>query len=41
MVPIGLAFVWLGYALLSERREKTSESLIDEKTAKPELSKVA
>jgi hypothetical protein len=25
MIPVGLAIVWLGYALLSERREKVSE----------------
>jgi len=41
MIPVGLAIVWLGYALFSERREKTSESLIDQRTGTPELSKVA
>ena len=41
MIPVGLALVWLGYALFSERREKLSESLLDQKTVKPELSKVA
>lgn len=25
LLPVGLAFVWLGYALFSERREKTTE----------------
>ena len=28
MVPVGLALAWLGYALLSERREKSSEALL-------------
>jgi hypothetical protein len=41
MVPIGLALTWLGYALLSERREKISESLLDQRTVKPVVSKVA
>lgn len=41
MIPIGFALAWLGYALFAERREKTSESLLDERTVKPELSKVA
>jgi hypothetical protein len=41
MIPIGLALVWLGYALLSERQEKPSESLLDYRIAKPKLSKVA
>ena len=41
MVPVGLALAWLGYALFSERREKLSESLLDQRTTKAELSKVA
>ena len=41
MVPIGLAFVWLGYALFVERRESTPETLLDQGTIKAELSKVA
>jgi hypothetical protein len=41
MVPNGLAFVWLGYALVSERREKSSEVPLDQRIANPELSKVA
>jgi hypothetical protein len=41
IVPVGLAFVWLGYALFSERREKTTEALLEAKAAKPELSKAA
>lgn len=41
MIPIGLAFAWLGYALFSERREVLSESLLDQRTANPEASKVA
>lgn len=27
MIPVGLAMVWLGYALFSERREKVSEAV--------------
>jgi len=41
MIPLGLAVAWLGYALFAERQEKTSESLLDQRTASPELSKVA
>lgn len=41
MIPVGLAMVWLGYALFSERREKPSESLLDQRTVKTEPSKVA
>jgi hypothetical protein len=40
-VPVGLALVWLGYSLFSERREKSAESLLDQRTIKPEPSKVA
>jgi len=41
MIPLGLAVAWMGFALISERREKASESLLDQKTVSPELSKVA
>ena len=40
-IPIGGAMVWLGYALFSERREKPSESLLDQGVVSQELSKVA
>ena len=40
-IPGGLALVWLGYALFSERREKSSESLLDPAIVSQELSKVA
>jgi hypothetical protein len=40
-VPVGLALAWLGYSLFSERREETSESLLDQRITKPELGKVA
>lgn len=40
-VPVGLALAWLGYALFSERREETSEVLLDQRIAKPEVSKLA
>lgn len=41
MIPVGLALAYLGYALFSERREKSSESSLNQGTVKPELSKVA
>lgn len=40
-VPMGLALAWLGYSLLSERREKVSELFLDQRTVKPEPIKVA
>ena len=40
MVPVGLALAWLGYALFSERQEKSSE-LAPARSAKPEPSKAA
>jgi hypothetical protein len=40
-VPVGLAIAWLGYALLTERREKSTEALLDQSIARPEPSKVA
>jgi hypothetical protein len=41
MIPVGLALAWLGYALFSERREKSSQALFDQRTANPEASQVA
>jgi len=41
MIPVGLAIVWLGYALFSERREPTSQSVSNLSSAKPEASRVA
>jgi hypothetical protein len=41
MVPIGLALAWLGYALFSERREKTSESLLGQRTVTQEPDNAA
>jgi len=41
MIPVGLALTWMGYALWSERREKSSESVLDLRTVKPELSNAA
>lgn len=38
MVPAGLALAWLGYALFSERRVKSSESLIAQGTVNMEPS---
>ena len=40
MVPVGLALAWLGYALVSERRENASE-LMTTRSARPEPSQVA
>lgn len=40
-MPMGFALAWLGYALFSERREKTAEAPIDERTANTELGKAA
>lgn len=40
-IPIGFAMVWLGYALFSERREKPSESLLDQRIVSQEPSKAA
>jgi hypothetical protein len=40
-VPVGLALAWLGYALFSERREKTSQALLDQRASQMEPSKVA
>lgn len=41
LVPMGLGLAWMGYALLTERREKSSHSLSAQKTAKPEASNAA
>ena len=40
MVPVGLAMAWLGYALVTERREKVSE-LAPARSAQPKPSQVA
>jgi len=40
-IPVGLALAWLGFALFSERRQKSSESLLDQRTVQSEPSKVA
>ncbi len=41
MIPNGLAFIWMGYALFAERSAKTSESLHDQATIKAEPSNAA
>ncbi|MCB8945098.1 MAG: hypothetical protein H6658_15230 [Ardenticatenaceae bacterium] len=41
LIPTGLALVWLGYALFSERREKASEPLLEQGNVKVEPSKAA
>jgi membrane protein implicated in regulation of membrane protease activity len=41
LIPVGLALTWLGYALFSERRERTSESLLNQRSGTPEASKAA
>jgi hypothetical protein len=39
-VPVGLAIAWLGYALLTERRQKSTEALLHQSTARPEPGKI-
>lgn len=39
MIPVGLGLAWLGYALFSERRVKSSESLLDQRSTMPEPGK--
>lgn len=41
MTPIGLALVWLGYALFAERQARASESLLAQRTVEPEPSQAA
>ena len=41
MIPMGLGLAWMGYALLTERREKSAEAMLDQKTVRPETSKAA
>jgi hypothetical protein len=41
MIPIGLGMAWMGYALLIERREKSAETILGQKTVRPEPGKVA
>lgn len=41
LIPIGLAVVWLGVALILERHVKPSASLIGQRVDAPEASKVA
>jgi hypothetical protein len=40
-IPIGIAMIWLGYALFSERREKQSETLLDQGIVSQEPGRVA
>jgi hypothetical protein len=40
MVPMGLGIGWMGYALLTERKAKSSETVLNQITANAELSKV-
>lgn len=41
MVPVGLALAWLGYALMMERAEKTSQAALHQSIFPPEPRKVA
>jgi hypothetical protein len=41
LVPMGLGVAWMGYALLTERREKSAEALLEQPTVQSEPSKVA
>jgi hypothetical protein len=39
-MPMGFALAWLGFALFTERREKPTEALLDQKIARPEASQI-
>lgn len=41
MVPVGLALLWLGYALFAERQENTSDGRVEQRIAVTERGKVA
>ena len=41
LVPMGLGVAWMGYALLTERREKSAEALLDQKIVRSETSKAS
>lgn len=41
MVPMGLGLVSMGYALLTERGEKSAKALTDQQTVQPEAANVA
>lgn len=41
MIPMGLGMIWMGYALLTERREKSAEAILEQKTLRPETSHAA
>jgi hypothetical protein len=41
LIPMGLGLAWMGYALLTERREKSAEAILDQKIVRPEMSKAA
>jgi hypothetical protein len=39
LIPMGLSVAWMGYALLTERRAKSSEAVLNQRTANTETSK--
>lgn len=41
MVPMGIGVAWMGYALLTERREKFVEAVRDHRAGQPEPSKAS
>jgi hypothetical protein len=41
MVPMGLGLAWMGFAILTERLEKSAIALLDHQTVRPELRKAA
>jgi hypothetical protein len=41
LIPMGLGLAWMGYALLTERREKSADVTQDQRAAQPQASKVA
>ena len=41
LVPMGLGLAWMGYALLTERRVKSAQVLLDTQTTSPEATNAA
>ena len=41
LVPMGLGLAWMGYALLTERRAKSAEAILDQTTVRAETSTAA
>lgn len=41
LIPMGLGLAWMGYALLTERREKSAEAMLDKKSTRAEATNAA